>query len=85
MPLLLEAPNKIRKHFPDEPLFLQVIPDPETIDYVHLVLSILTKRESRDALNRVYLFDEDWLRPLPQGVKEHLITIPEYHDNEWYS
>lgn len=36
VPPLLEAPDKIRKHFPDEQLFLQVVPDPEIIDYVHL-------------------------------------------------
>lgn len=80
LPPLLEAPDKIRKHFPDEQLFLQVVPDPEIIDYIHLVLSILTERDPHDSLIQLHQFDEDWLQPLPYEVKEHLITIPEFHD-----
>ncbi len=80
IPPLLEAPDKIRQHFPDEQLFLQVVPDPEIIDYVHLALSILTEHNPDDALSRIQQFDEDWLRPFPYNVKEHLITIPEFRD-----
>ena len=81
VPALLEAPDKIRHHFPDEQLFLQVVPDPEIIDYVHLVLSILTERNPDDALSRLQKFDEDWLQPFPYTIKEHLITIAEFRDD----
>ncbi len=78
---LQSAIEKIRSYFPNEQLFLRIDYDPEIIDYVHLVLSILTERNPHDALNKLNQFDEDWLQPLPYEVQKHLITIPEFHDN----
>ena len=79
--ILREASAKIRPYFSDEKLFLQVVPVPEFIDYVHLVLSILTGRAPHDALNKLNQFDEDWLRPLAYEIKTQLITILEFHDD----
>ncbi len=78
---LQSAAQKVRSYFPNEQLFLRIDHDPEIIDYVHLVLSILTERDPHDALNRLNQFDEDWLRPLPYEFKKHLITIPEFYDD----
>ncbi len=78
---LQSAAQKVRSYFPDEQLFLRIDHDPEIIDYVHLVLSILTERDPHDALDRLNQFDEDWLRPLPYEVQKHLITTPEFQDD----
>jgi len=71
--ILLEASAKIHHDFSDGKLFFQVVPYPEVIDYVHLVLLILTGRAPHDALNKLNQFDEDWLRPLAYEIKKQLI------------
>ena len=60
IPVLLEAPEKIRHHFPDSQLFLEVFIDPESIDWVQLILSILMKLDPKDAVARLNQLDWDW-------------------------
>ncbi len=64
VPLVLEAHGYIRKHFPDSPLFLQYVPDPE-IDDPQLVVYIVTKLEPEEAIDRMDEFDADWYRNYP--------------------
>ncbi|MGE5657859.1 MAG: hypothetical protein ACM37W_14735 [Actinomycetota bacterium] len=78
VPVLLEAPARISHHFPKEPLFLQVVPDPEITDYVHLILSILTGTEPKDAFKRLNQLDRDWELELPYEVRKVFLTNVEF-------
>lgn len=81
VPVLLEAPEKIRHYFPDSQLFLKVIPDPEIPDWVHLVLSILMKLDANDAVDRQNRLDmEWWLKNTTHEVRSKLFTLLEYPD-----
>jgi hypothetical protein len=80
LPPLLEAPDKIRRHFPREQLFLQVVPDPEIFDYVHLVLSILTNIDPDDAVSRLNQLDKEWELGLSYEVRKRFFTTLEYTD-----
>ncbi|MBN3951160.1 MAG: hypothetical protein HWQ38_33705 [Nostoc sp. NMS7] len=81
IPVLLEAPEKIRHYFPDSQLFLEVVPDPEIIDYVLLVLSILMKLDPDDAIARQKQMDLDWwLNSTTHEVRSQFITLLEYPD-----
>lgn len=81
VPVLLEAPEKIRHYFPDSQLFLEVVPDAEIVDWVLLVLSILMKLEPYDAVARQNQFDMDWwLKNTTHEVRSKLITLLEYPD-----
>lgn len=53
VPVLLEAPDKIRHYFPDSQLFLEVDRDPEIIDWMMLVLSILMDLDPRGSARKV--------------------------------
>ncbi|HEY9634603.1 MAG TPA: hypothetical protein V6D14_14415 [Coleofasciculaceae cyanobacterium] len=77
VPPLLEAPDKIRQHFPDAKLFLQVVDDPEIIDYVHLVLSILTKIDPDDAVSKLNQVDKEWELGLSYEVRKRFFTALE--------
>ncbi|HEY9876769.1 MAG TPA: hypothetical protein V6D12_25315 [Candidatus Obscuribacterales bacterium] len=81
VPVLLEAPSSIRQDFPDEPLFIKVVPDPEIVDYVQLVLSILTTIDPHEAVNRLHHLDKNWLLNLSHEVRERLCTLLEYPDD----
>ncbi len=81
VPVLLEAPEKIRYYFPDEELFIQVDYDPENINYVQLVLSILTKITPDDAVDRLNKLDKNWSLSLSYQVREKFFTILEYSDD----
>lgn len=59
VPLLLNAHKTIRKYFPDSPLFLEYVTDPE-IDDPQLVVFIATNLEPEEALDRLDEFDDDW-------------------------
>jgi hypothetical protein len=80
LPVLLEAPAEIRQYFPDSQLFLEVVPDAEIPDWVHLVLSILMTLEPNDAVARLNQLDNDWSRSLPYQVHQKFFTILEYPD-----
>ncbi len=80
VPPLLEAPTKLRKYFPNEPIFLEVVPDPEIVNYVQLILSILITLDSPEALFRLNKFDEDWLLGQSYEVREQICTLVEYPD-----
>ncbi|MCC5608473.1 hypothetical protein LC612_17195 [Nostoc sp. CHAB 5834] len=81
IPVLLQAPKKIRHYFPDSQLFLEVVPDPEIIDYVLLVLSILMKLDPDDAIARQKQMDLDWwLNNTTHEVRSQLIMLLEYPD-----
>ncbi len=57
--LLLDAHGTIRRYFPDSPLFLAYVPDPE-IDDPQLVVYIATDLESEEALDSLDKFSWDW-------------------------
>jgi hypothetical protein len=60
VPLLLEAPGKIKKFFPNSPLFLKLVADPEEINQVELVIFIGTNHNSDEAFNKLDQLEEDW-------------------------
>lgn len=77
--VLLEAPEKIRQYFPNYELFLEVIPDPEIIDYVLLVLSIVINLDPNDAVDRLNQMNLDWwLKNTTHEVRRNLCTLLEY-------
>lgn len=76
---LLEAPNKIRPYFPDEQLFLQVVWNPEIIDYVQLVLSILTNLHPYEAMDREDRLNHWWFG-LSHQVHQQLCVLLEFPD-----
>jgi hypothetical protein len=78
IPPLLEAPDKIHQHFPNAKLFLQVVDDPEIIDYVHLVLSILTNIDPDDAALKLNQVDKEWELNLSHEVQKRFFTAVEY-------
>jgi hypothetical protein len=81
IPVLLEAPEKIRQYFPDSQLFLEVVPDAEVIDWVQLVLSILTNLEPYKAVNKLHQLDRDWwLNNTSHEIRKQLFTLLEYPD-----
>ncbi|MFB2917011.1 hypothetical protein [Aerosakkonema funiforme] len=66
IPLLLEAHPRIREHFPDSPLFLEYVPDPE-IDDPRLVVYIATNLDTEEALDRMDLLDDWWVEVPNRG------------------
>lgn len=59
VPLLLEAKGHIIHYFPDSPLFLEYIPDPE-IDNHLLALHIGTDLDSESAMDTLDQLYKDW-------------------------
>lgn len=59
-PLLAAAYSEIRKYFPREKLFLEMVSDPEGRDRKELVLYIHTNFSAEDALYKLGQFDDDW-------------------------
>jgi hypothetical protein len=81
VPVLLEAPEKIRHYFPDSQLFLEVVPDAEILDWVLLVLSILINLDPNDAVDRLNQIDMNWwLNNTTHKVRSKLLTLLEYPD-----
>lgn len=60
VPLLKEAYQRIQKHFPDSPVALEVIADPEAPDDRDLWAFIQTTLPPEEALEQVNRFDEEW-------------------------
>lgn len=81
IPVLLEAPEKIRHYFPDSQLFLEVVPDAEVIDWVQLVLSIQMKLDPYEATAREKQLDQDWWLGVPHEVRQQVCTLLEYPDD----
>ncbi len=80
VPVLLEAPEKIYNYFPDPQLFLEVIVDPESIDWVQLLLSIFVKLDPYDAVKRLNQLDWDWGIHNSYEVRNKFFTTLEYPD-----
>ncbi len=80
VPVLLEAPEKIRHYFPDSQLFLEVFIDPESIDWVQLILSILMKLDPHEAVARLNKLDCDWGLHNSYDVRSNFFTTLEYPD-----
>ncbi len=74
VPLLLEAHEHICRHFPNSPLFLQYVPDPE-IDYPQLVVYIVTKLDLEEALDRLDLLDEWWVKVPNRSQSKMLFDV----------
>ena len=58
--LLLEANPHLRKHFPDQQIFLEVISDPETVDASQLVAIIVETSSPDEAFDCLERFDREW-------------------------
>ncbi|QSJ14233.1 hypothetical protein JYQ62_20090 [Nostoc sp. UHCC 0702] len=80
IPVLLEAPEKIHHYFPDSQLFLEVVPDAEIIDWIHLILSILITLDPHEAVAKLHQLDEDWSIGLSHQVHQLFFTTLEYPD-----
>lgn len=80
VPLLLEIHPHIRHHFPDSPLFLEYVPDPE-IDDPQLVVYIVTGLEPEEALDRLDLFDEWWEEVENRGQGKMFINLDRSDDD----
>lgn len=78
VPLLLEAHQPIRKYFPDSPLFLEVVTDPEarSRDEDMLWIYIGTHLDSEEAIDTLERLDDDWwLDAEPQAQGKMFINI----------
>lgn len=80
VPTLRSAPEQIRRHFPDEQLFLEVAHDPEIVNSVQLVLSILTKLDPLEAMDREKQLDRDWWWGVSHEVWSKLCPLLEFPD-----
>ncbi|MEH2411204.1 hypothetical protein [Nostoc sp.] len=80
IPVLLEAPKKIRQYFPDSQLFLEIFIDSESIDWVQLILSILMKLDPHEAVTRLNKLDWDWGLHNSYEVRSNFFTTLEYPD-----
>ena len=58
--LLLEANPHLRRHFPEQRIFLEVISDPETIDSSQLVALIVETPSPDEAFDKLERFDKEW-------------------------
>ena len=71
--LLLEAPDRIRQYFPDSPLFLEVVTDPEAGSRDDDMLWIYIDRgditDSEEAIDTLEQIDDDewWLDAEPRA------------------
>lgn len=74
--LLAEATEAVGEHFPDMPLALEVVADPDVSDAEHLALSVGTSLPVPEAFDRLQHFDEDWwLDRLPRAEGKLVITL----------
>lgn len=80
VPVLLEAPGKIRQYFPASQLFLELERDPEVIDYLRLVLAILMKLNPDDAVDRLNQLDQNWELHTSNQLRSKFFTTLEYPD-----
>lgn len=60
IPLIMEAPLKIREYFPRSELVLDVLSDPEINTEPKLILFIRTNLSPHEAFNKLKILDEAW-------------------------
>jgi hypothetical protein len=81
--ILLEAYGQIGVHFPPSRLFLDVVTDPEVagaeageVNSEELVLSIATRLDVKEALDRLVHLDNDWwLAAVPRAEGKLCINL----------
>ncbi|MDB9512802.1 hypothetical protein PN499_16560 [Kamptonema animale CS-326] len=61
LPLLLEAPEKIKHYFPDTPLILEIKIDPEAVsmEEQELALYIASEIDPDESADKLFQFDRD--------------------------
>lgn len=74
VPLVVEAHGHIRHHFPDSPLFLEYVPDPE-IDYPQLIVYIVTDLNPDKAIDTLDKFDGWWVKVSDKGQDKLSINL----------
>ncbi|NER33007.1 MAG: hypothetical protein F6J93_02825 [Oscillatoria sp. SIO1A7] len=75
VPLLLEAPDKIRHYFPDTPLILAVDIDPETVagsEDGELVLLIPSSIDPDESVDLLLQMDADWWGNVEARAKDKM-------------
>ncbi|OCQ97962.1 hypothetical protein BCD67_02200 [Oscillatoriales cyanobacterium USR001] len=62
VPVLLEAPDNISDYFPGDPLFLEVVIDPESTspDDDTMFIIIASDVDPDDSIDRLWQLDENW-------------------------
>lgn len=62
VPVLLQAPEKISDYFPGDPIFLEVVIDPELIspDDDTMFIIIASNIDPDESLDRLWQLDENW-------------------------
>ena len=78
LPLLLEAYEPIRTHFPDAQLFLEVATDPESMAAPELVLSIAPTCPPEEAVDRFLELMETWWATVEDRAHDQLSIILKY-------
>jgi hypothetical protein len=58
--LVSEAHRRIREHFPQEEIFMEVLTDPGSPIEKELLISISTSLPQSDAISRLDAFDDSW-------------------------
>lgn len=79
VPVLLEAPEKIRNCFPNPSCFWKLCQMLKS-STGYLVLSILMKLEPDDAVDKLNQMDMEWWIHTPYEVRKNVCTILEYPD-----
>ncbi|HEY9848337.1 MAG TPA: hypothetical protein V6D28_02675 [Leptolyngbyaceae cyanobacterium] len=78
VPVLLEVPNKIGQYFRNYQLFLEVVNDPEIIDYQQLFILISTNISTDEAMDKLDRLENDWWLNIPYEVRDKLCIDVEY-------
>ncbi|MBI4556900.1 MAG: hypothetical protein HY706_04890 [Candidatus Hydrogenedentes bacterium] len=76
--LLTEARDYIEHYFPDQPLFLEVMHDPEAAAGEELVVFISTELSPDDAESRIQEFDARWWLAAVSRAKGKLCITLEF-------
>ncbi|HON35321.1 MAG TPA: hypothetical protein PLY52_03300 [Methanothrix sp.] len=58
--LVSEAHERIREHFPQDEIFLEVLRDPDSPMEKELLISISTRLPPIDAIKKLDAFDDSW-------------------------
>jgi hypothetical protein len=58
--IILEAETQIRKYFLNDRLSLKIVTDPEIANWKNLMITIHTKLNADQALDRLKQLDNDW-------------------------
>ncbi len=78
MPLLLEAPEKIKNFFPASELFLKVVIDREEPDWVELAIYINVSCVGKEAHEKLTRLDEEWWLDASDQAKSKLFINLEF-------